>query len=387
MTVKAVITNGTINLAEAGSIYPRITRMTPLIISSVRSSSGGFSTRSTVFCRVESKICSDGSAIPLQTARLFQGFLLSIQRMSGKSFRHKVAVITGASAGIGRASALAFAREGASVGLISRNKKRLQKARGEIEQRGGIAEYYVADVADPKSLEAAAEFFERRLEPIYIWINNAMVSVFAPVREITPDEFRRVLEVTCLGQVHGTMSALRRMMPRDRGVIVLVGSALAYRGIPLQAPYCAAKHAVKGFYDALRAELLHDGSRVVVTMVTLPAFNTRQFDWVKSTLSRRAQPVPPIYQPEIAAEAVLWAARRRIREVIVGLPAFRAIFLNKFIPGMIDGYLAQRGSTDQQICADMEIPDRPHNLWRTVEGDFGAHGRFDRRAHTRILPF
>src|SRR5918992_52302 len=237
----------------------------------------------------------------------------------------EVVVITGASAGVGRAVARAFAREGAHIGLLARGRDGLEAARREVEDLGGKALAIPLDVADAEGIERAAEEVEREFGPIDIWINNAMVSVFSPVKETTADEFRRVTEVTYLGVVHGTLAALRRMLPRDYGRIVQVGSALAYRGTPLQSAYCAAKHAVQGFCDSLRCELLHDGSRVTLTMVQLPAVNTPQFDWVKSRLPRRAQPVPPVFQPELIADAIVSAAESGRREVWVGLPTVAAI--------------------------------------------------------------
>jgi len=234
-----------------------------------------------------------------------------------ESKRGRVVVITGASAGVGRTTALAFARQGASIGLLARGQAGLDGAQREIEAMGGAALAVPTDVADAGAVEAAAAV-EARFGPIDVWVNNAMASVFSPVREMEPDEFRRVTEVTYLGCVHGTLVALRRMLPRDEGIIIQVGSALAYRGIPLQAAYCGAKHALQGFTESLRAELLHDGSGVRLTMVQLPALNTPQFGWVKSRLPRRAQPVPPIYQPVVAATAILWAADHNRREIAVG---------------------------------------------------------------------
>jgi NAD(P)-dependent dehydrogenase (short-subunit alcohol dehydrogenase family) len=240
-----------------------------------------------------------------------------------------VVVITGASAGVGRALSRLYAASGARIGLIARGRDELEATRREIEVLGGEAVVCVADVAHAEQVEAAAQTIEHTFGAPDIWINNAMASVFSPVKDMTADEFRRVTEVTYLGVVHGTLAALRRMLPRDRGSIVQVGSALAYRGIPLQSAYCAAKHAVQGFCDSLRAELLHDASHVTLTMVQLPALNTPQFDWVKSRLPNRAQPVPPIFQPEVAAEAIVWAAQSGRREVWVGMPTVQAILADK----------------------------------------------------------
>jgi NAD(P)-dependent dehydrogenase (short-subunit alcohol dehydrogenase family) len=298
--------------------------------------------------------------------------------------RPDVVVITGASAGVGRATARELARQGARLGLIARGPDGLDATRREVESLGGEALALPADVADAARVEEAAGLVEDRLGPIDVWINNAMASVFSPVREMEADEYRRVAEVTYLGAVHGTLAALRRMLPRDRGVVVQVGSALAYRAIPLQSAYCAAKHAVAGFTESLRTELLHDGSRVHVTMVHLPALNTPQFDWVKSRLPRRAQPVPPIFQPEVAARAIVWAARQRRREVWVGGPTVRAILADRLAPGYADRRLAATGYDAQQTDEPAD-PARPHNLWRPLAGDRGAHGRFDDRAADRSL--
>ncbi len=234
-------------------------------------------------------------------------------------------------------------------------------------------------MADAEAVEAAAERVERELGPIDAWINVAMASVFSPIKEMTAAEFKRVTEVTYLGYVNGTLSALKRMLPRDRGHIVQVGSALAYRGIPLQSAYCASKHAIQGFMDSLYAELIHDKSSVVATMVQLPALNTPQFGWVKSRLPNRAQPVPPIYQPEVAAEAIVFASHNRRREIYVGLPTVVAIVGNKFLPALGDWYLGKTGYQGQQT-EERETPGRPDNLYQPVAGDPGAHGRFDDRA-------
>jgi len=288
----------------------------------------------------------------------------------------RVVVITGASAGVGRATARAFARRGAHVGLLARGRDGLEGARRDVERLGGRAVIVPTDVADASAVDNAADAVERALGPIDVWVNNAMVSVFAPVTRIEPEEFRRVTEVTYLGTVYGTLAALRRMLPRDRGVIVQVGSALAYRGIPLQSAYCGAKHAIQGFMDSLRSELLHDDSGVRVTMVQLPALNTPQFRWVKNRLPRKPQPVPPIFQPEVAAEAVVYAADHARREMYVGWPTVKAIVGNKLVPGYADRYLAERGYDAQQTDEPAD-PERPDNLWAPVPGDHGAHGVFD----------
>jgi short-subunit dehydrogenase len=296
--------------------------------------------------------------------------------------RPEVVVVTGASAGIGRAVAQRFAREGAKVGLIARGEAGLVGAGRDVEAAGGEALVVAADVSDPEQVEAAAQQIEDELGPIDIWVNNAMLSVFSPFTEMTAGEFRRVTEVAYLGYVHGTYAALKRMVPRNTGTVVQVGSALAYRGIPLQSAYCGAKHAIQGFTESVRAELLHDKSDVHLTMVQMPAVNTPQFGWVKSRLPHKAQPVPPIYQPEVAAEAVYWAAHHRRPEVQVGLPTVVTIWGNKFFPGLGDRYLGKTGYKGQQT-PEPEDPNRPHNLWSPVDADrdHGAHGTFDDRAH------
>src|SRR5437762_646470 len=291
----------------------------------------------------------------------------------------EVVVITGASAGVGRATARNFARHGARIALLARGTDGLETAQREVQELGGTAIVIPVDVANPEQVEAAAARAEIDLGKIDIWINNAMASVFSPIKEMTSEEFRRVTEVTYLGYVYGTLAALKRMLPRDRGVIVQVGSALAYRGIPLQSAYCAAKHAVEGFCDSLRTELRHDKSNVRVTMVQLSAFNTPQFGWIKSRLPRRAQPVPPIFQPEVAAEAIYFAALQPRREFIVGWPAFKAIYGNKIAPWYADRVLARMGYDAQQHDGP-EDPERPNNLYEPVAGNHGAHGLFDARS-------
>jgi NAD(P)-dependent dehydrogenase (short-subunit alcohol dehydrogenase family) len=297
------------------------------------------------------------------------------------SARAEVVVITGASAGVGRAAAREFARYGAQIGLLARGIDGLTAARKEVEELGSEALVVPTEVADADEVESAAAQIEAEFGQIDIWINNAMTSVFSPIKQMTPAEFRRVTEVTYLGYVYGTLAALKRMLPRDRGVIVQVGSALAYRGIPLQAAYCAAKHAVQGFCDSLWCELLHDNSNVKVTMVQMPAVNTPQFGWVKSRLPRKAQPVPPIFQPEVAAEAIYFAAHNPRREFYVGLPTVKAIVADKIAPALVDHYLARTGYDSQQYDG-AEDPNRPDNLWQPVPGDHGAHGTFDSRARS-----
>jgi short-subunit dehydrogenase len=293
----------------------------------------------------------------------------------------QVVVVTGASAGIGRATVRALASRGARIGLIARGIDGLEAAKREVEELGGTALVIPTDVADAEAVEAAAQRVEEELGPIDVWINNAMVSVFSPVKEMKAEEYRRVTDVTYLGYVYGTLAALKRMLPRDRGVIVQVGSALAYRGIPLQSAYCAAKHAIQGFCDSLRSELIHDGSHVRVTMVQMPAMNTPQFRWEKSRLSHEAQPVPPIFQPEIAADAILHAVDHDRREIYVGWPTVKAIVGNKLVPGYADHYLARNGYEAQQTDEPLD-PSRPYNLWEPVPGDAGAHGVFNDRSKT-----
>jgi NAD(P)-dependent dehydrogenase (short-subunit alcohol dehydrogenase family) len=293
--------------------------------------------------------------------------------------RPPVVVITGASAGVGRATAEAFAAQGASIGLLARGREGLEGARRDVEARGGRGLVLPTDVSDAEAVEAAAAAVEQAFGPIDVWVNNAMLSVFSPVKEMRPEEYRRVTEVTYLGYVYGTLAALRRMLPRDRGIIIQVGSALAYRGIPLQSAYCAAKHAIQGFCDSLHSELIHDGSKVRLTMVQMPAMNTPQFGWVKSRLPRKGQPVPPIFQPEVAARAVVWAASHDRREIFVGWPTVEAIVGNKIAPGWLDTYLA-RTCYEAQMTDEPEDPRRPDNLWEPVPGDHGAHGAFDARS-------
>jgi short-subunit dehydrogenase len=291
----------------------------------------------------------------------------------------QVVVITGASAGVGRATARAFARRGARIGLLARGRDGLEGAKQDVHALGGQAIAIPTDVADSAQVEKAADTVESELGPIDVWVNNAMTSVFSPISELSAEEIKRVTEVTYLGSVHGTLAALRRMRPRDRGVIVQVGSALAYRAIPLQAAYCAAKHALQGFTESLRCELIHDDSHVRVTMVHLPALNTPHFSWVKSRLPRKPQPVPPIYQPEIAADAIVWASEHDRREVEVGLPTTLAIESNKFFAEFLDHYLARNGYDSQQTDEPVE-PGRRDNLWAPLPGDRGAHGDFGQRS-------
>lgn len=294
----------------------------------------------------------------------------------------EVVVVTGGTAGVGRATVRKFAMEGANIGIIARNCERLEKTKEEVETIGARALAISADVANADQVEKAAGDIERLFGPIDIWVNNAMVSVFSPFKQLTAEEFKRVTEVTYLGYVYGTMAALRRMIPRDHGTVVQVGSVLAYRSIPLQSAYCAAKHAILGFTDSIRSELLHDKSNVHITMVQLPAVNTPQFDWVRSNLRLRARPVPPVFQPEVAADAIVWAAHHRRREVYVGGTTVEAVVGQKIAPRLLDNYLA-RTNYDAQQTDQPEDSNRPDNLYAAVAGDYEAHGRFDHRARSR----
>jgi NAD(P)-dependent dehydrogenase (short-subunit alcohol dehydrogenase family) len=292
-----------------------------------------------------------------------------------------VALVTGATAGVGRATARRLAEEGYDVALVARGRDGLEGARLDIERIGTRPLPISADVSDESQVEEAAERTEETLGPIDVWVNNAMATVLAPFQEIEPDEFRRVTEVTYLGVVWGTRAALKRMVPRDRGSIVLTGSALAYRGIPLQSAYCGSKHAIKGFFESVRTELLHDGSKVKLSMVELPALNTPQFDHCRTRMPKQPQPVPPIYQPEVAADAIAWAAESGEREVYVGAPTWKTIWGERLAPGLADRYLAKNGIKSQM--ADQPINGRPDNLFAPVEGDRGAHGQFEEGTRRR----
>ena len=292
-----------------------------------------------------------------------------------------VVVVTGASAGVGRAVVRAFARRQARIGLLARGRDGLDGARREVEAAGGAALEIPTDVSDAAQVEAAADAVEKAFGPLDIWVNNAMVSVFSPVRELQPEEIHRVTGVTYLGAVYGTMAALRRMLARDEGVIVQVGSALAFRSIPLQAAYCGAKHALVGFTESLRCELLHEHSRVRVTMVHMPALNTPQFDWVRNRMAHRPQPVPPIYQPEVAADAVVYAALHpHRRQTLVGGSTVMAVEGNKIAAGALDRYLGRTGY-QSQLTPERSDPHQADNLFAPVPGDHGARGRFNDRSH------
>jgi NAD(P)-dependent dehydrogenase (short-subunit alcohol dehydrogenase family) len=289
--------------------------------------------------------------------------------------RAEVVVITGASAGVGRATAHAFAKRGAYIGLLAREPRTLEDARREVESLGGRAIAVPTDVADFAQVEAAAEAVEAHFGPIDIWVNDAMATIFARFIDIEPEEFKRATDVTYLGAVHGTMAALKRMVPREGGTIVQVGSALAYRAIPLQSAYCGAKFGMRGFTDSVRTELLHDRSRVWITMVQLPAVNTPQFNWCRTKLPNHPRPVPPIFQPEVGGEAVYWAAHHRRREVVVGFSAVKAIVGNKLAPRFADWYLARTGFRSQQIEA-MPPDSRAGNLFDPMP-NAATHGIFD----------
>jgi NAD(P)-dependent dehydrogenase (short-subunit alcohol dehydrogenase family) len=296
-----------------------------------------------------------------------------------RAFKDKVIVVTGATAGVGRAVVREFARDGAKIAVLARGKDGRDATVQEVEELGGKAITISVDVADFAQVESAAERIEEELGAVDVWINNAMTSVFSPVREIRPEEFRRVTEVTYLGQVYGTLSALKRMLPRDRGTIILVGSALGYRGIPLQSAYCGAKHGIQGFFESLRSELIHDKSNVRLSIIQLPAMNTPQFSLVKSRLPNKAKPMGTIFQPEVAARAIYDAASRNFREKYVGYSTAQTILGNKLVPRFMDRYLASTGYKGQQT-GQPEDPEREDNLWKPVAGDHGARGNFDDQA-------
>jgi NAD(P)-dependent dehydrogenase (short-subunit alcohol dehydrogenase family) len=292
----------------------------------------------------------------------------------------RVAVVTGASAGVGRAVARRFGELGWDVGLLARGPDGLDAAVDEIVAAGGRALAVPTDVSNPEEVERAADEIERRLGPIDVWVNNAMVSVFAEFVDIHPDEFEQVTRVSYLGYANGTREALKRMLPRDRGVIVQVGSALAERAIPLQSAYCGAKHAIEGLTEAVRVELLHRGSNVRIALVQLPAVNTPQFDWSLSKMPNMPMPVPPIYQPEVVARAIVHAAMHPRKELWVGGRNALGIMANRLVPGLLDHYLAWTGY-EAQMTPQPDPGDRPSNLWKALSGDRGAHGRFDDQAH------
>lgn len=294
----------------------------------------------------------------------------------------EIVVVTGASAGVGRAVVREFAKSGAWIGLLARNPERLEAAREEVICAGGKAVAIPTDVTDPGGVDAAAEQVEEQLGPIDVWVNGAMATIFSPFLEITPEEYKRATEVTYLGVVHGTMAGLKRMVPRNKGAVVQIGSALSYRAIPLQSAYCGAKFAIRGFTDSVRTELMHQKSDVHITMVQLPAVNTPQFSWSAAHVEKHPRPVAPVYEPEVAARAVYWAAHHLRREVYVGVSSVATILGAKLAPGLLDRYLA-RSAWSGQMTPDRIRPDRPNNLYHTVDGGYEAHGEFGNEALSR----
>ena len=294
--------------------------------------------------------------------------------------RCKTVVVTGGTAGVGRATVREFARNGANVAILARGEDRLNAAKEEVEELGQKAVAISLDVSNSGAVEDAAERIERELGEIDVWVNNAFAGIFARFLDVTPEEYERVTAVTYLGQVNGTRAALKRMMPRNRGSIVLVGSALAYRGIPLQSPYCGAKHAIQGFIDSIRSELIHDAPGVRICMVQLPGLNTPQFEWIRAKLPGKPRPIGTVFQPEVAARAIYFAAHSDRKEIEVGSPTVESIWGDKFASAWLDNYLAEVGFTGQQ-SPEPANPDRQDNLFEPVPGDFAAHGRFGSEAH------
>jgi short-subunit dehydrogenase len=291
-----------------------------------------------------------------------------------------VVVITGASGGVGRATARLFGGLGAKLALIARGQDGLEAAKSEVESAGGKAITIPADVSHFDEVEAAAEIAERDLGPVNLWINNAMVSMYSPFMQMTPEEFRHIVEVTFLGVVHGTRCALKRMIPRDRGTIIQVGSALAFRSIPLQSAYCASKHAIQGFTESVRSELMHQKSKVRVSVVNMPALNTTQFEWTKNKMKNKARPAGTIFQPEVAADAIHFTAEHNRREVMVGYTTVEATLGEKIAPGLLDHYLADAAWQGALLDEPVD-PQQPNNFWEPVPGDHGAHGPFDRMSY------
>jgi short-subunit dehydrogenase len=293
--------------------------------------------------------------------------------------RDTVIVITGASGGLGRATARLLATRGAKIVLLARGKDGLEGAKSDVQERGGSAIAVQTDVSQYEQVRAAADAAEREFGPIDLWINNAMVSMYSPFTKMTPEEFRHIVEVTFLGQVYGTHCALQRMMQRDRGVIIQVGSALAFRSIPLQSAYCASKHAIQGFTESIRSELIHQESRVRVSIVNMPALNTTQFTWTKNKMPHKARPTGTIFQPEVAADAILFAAENDRREIMVGYTTVEATLGEKVIPGTLDRYLA-KAAWDGAMLPEASDPNQPDNFWEPLSGDHGSHGHFDKLA-------
>ena len=290
-----------------------------------------------------------------------------------------VVVITGASGGVGRATARLLATRGARIALLARGREGLKGAEAEVEARGGQALALPTDVSRAEEVEAAAEAAERELGPIDVWVNNAMVSLYSPFSEMTPDEFKHVVEVTFLGNVYGTHAALKRMRPRDRGVVIQVGSALAFRSIPLQSAYCASKHAIEGFTESVRSELVHEGSKVRISSVHMPALNTTQFTWTKNKMPQKARPTGRIYQPEVAADAILFMIEHARRAIKVGYTTIEATLGEKVIPGLLDRYLAH-AAWEGALLPEARDPAQPDNFWQPVTADLGSHGAFDDKA-------
>lgn len=289
---------------------------------------------------------------------------------------HTVVVVTGASGGVGRATARLLGERGARVVLLARGLEGLEGAKREVESRGGRALVVQTDVSQPDQVEAAADAAEREFGPIDLWINNAMVSMYSPFMKMSAGEFRHIVEVTFLGAVHGTFSALRRMVPRDRGVVLQVGSALAFRSIPLQSAYCASKHAIQGFTESIRCELIHEHSGVRVSAVNMPALNTTQFTWTMNKMPHKVRPTGTIFQPEVAAGAILFAAEHNRRELMVGYATVEATLGEKIVPGLLDHYLATAAWEGAMLPEPVD-PEQPNNFWQPVHADLGAHGQFD----------
>jgi short-subunit dehydrogenase len=297
-----------------------------------------------------------------------------------QAWEKKVFVVTGASGGVGRAVVRKLAERGAHVGLLARGRDGLEGAKRDVEDRGGRALVLPTDVSNPDQVEDAAQAVERELGPIDVWVNNAMVSMYSPFMKMTPDEFRHIVDVTLMGYVYGTQSALKRMIPRDRGIIIQVGSALAFRSIPLQSAYCASKHAIEGFTESVRSELIHQKVNVRVSMVHLPGVNTTQFTWTKNKMRHKVRPTGPIYQPEVAADGIIWTIDNERRQLMIGYPTVQAVVGEKFIPGLLDKYLAHAAWEGAELPEPAD-PDHKDNFWQPLPGDHGSHGPFDAKAH------